>query len=258
MRKGVIVILFLVLAVGGAILYLGNRKQKTGEPLSINPETKIEQREGNRVDVRDVTFPASDGYAISATYRPGRSTLKSAALILVHQYGSTRHDFDAFIPRLQGAGYTILAYDIRGFGLSQNGPADINDFPNDVRGAVEFLKKQPNVDKEKIGIIGASVGANVAFVSSGSIPGIKAAVALSPSNTGKRGVLLGREISNFSPHNIFIVSDEREKSDADFIFSLVGGKKEQKVYPGFGHGIGVLRSAEARRNIIFFLNSILK
>ncbi len=205
----------------------------------------------------EVVFSASDGYKLSGTYWIPDSNQRHPVIILSHQFNSTRHDYDTFIPLLLKNGYVVLAYDTRGFGESKNAPANINGFPKDVIGAISFLQQQKKVDSSKIGIIGASVGANVAFVVSGSVKEIRAAVALSPSNTGARGVLLGNDVPNFSPSRIFIASDEREKSDADFIFMKATDPKEQHVYPGFGHGIGLLRSDQAQNDILSFLKRML-
>lgn len=204
---------------------------------------------------READFAASDGYRLKATVWVSPDA-DAPAIILVHQYGSNRHDFDAFVPALLSEGYTVLAYDIRGFGESRDGPANINDFPKDVVGAVRFLASQ-KAPPSRIGIIGASVGANVAFVASGSVPDIAAAVALSPSNTGPRGVLMGNDIQGFHPNSILIASDEREKSDADFMFNLTRDPKEEKTYPGFGHGVSLLQSADARNDILAFLRARL-
>lgn len=211
----------------------------------------------NNMESRDVSFVASDGYKLSGTFWTPDLKERYSVVILSHQFNSTRHDYDAFIPILLKNGYAVLAYDTRGFGESRNGTANINDFPKDVIGTIDFLKKQTEVDSSRIGIIGASVGANVAFVVSGITQEVRAAVALSPSNTGTRGVLLGNGMPNFSPSRIFIASDEREKGDADFIFTKVSEPKEQHTYPGFGHGIGLLRSSEAQNDILLFLKRML-
>lgn len=228
-----------------------------GENIQTKPRETSAPPSAGAPSPREVSFTAPDGYALSATYWGSDAQPPQPAVILVHQFNSTRHDFDAFVPLLREHGYAVLAYDIRGFGESKNGPADINDFPKDVSGAVAYLKAQADVDHSRIGIIGASVGANVAFVASGSIPDIHAAVALSPSDTGARGVLLGNDVPQFSPGRILIASDEREKRDADAIFAKSGEPKEQRVYPGFGHGVGLLRSEEAQKDIISFLGRML-
>jgi len=225
-----------------------------GENKKLSNETRMPV---SNSESRDVSFVAQDGYKLAGTYWVPDPKKRHPTIILSHQFNSSRHDFDTFIPILLKNGYAVFAYDTRGFGESKNGTANINDFPKDVLGAVEFLKRQAEVDSSRIGIIGTSVGANVAFVVSGSIKEIRAAVALSPSNTGARGVLLGNDILNFSPSHLFIASDEREKSDADFIFGKAVKPKEQHEYPGFGHGIGLLRSDKAQNDILFFLRGLL-
>lgn len=234
-----------------------NKKSESKAPKPLSISSDADNNNKNFFKSRDILFAAPDSYKLSGTYWVPDSNKRHLAIILSHQFNSTRHDYDSFIPVLLKNGYAVIAYDTRGFGESQNGAADINDFPKDVIGAVDFLKKQSEVDSSRIGIIGASVGANVAFVVSGSTNGIRAAVALSPSDTGARGVLLGNGIPNFSPGRIFIASDEREKSDADAVFSKAVEPKEQRVYPGFGHGIGLLRSVEAQNDILSFLKRML-
>lgn len=248
------------LGIFGSFLFFRggeNRKPPSETQISVSNSNDATINNNGVFESRDVSFIAPDGYKISGTFWIPNSKERRPAIILSHQFNSTRHDYDSFIPVLLKNEYAALAYDTRGFGESKNGAANIDDFPKDVIGAVDFLKKQAEVDSTKIGIIGASVGANIAFVVSGSIAEIRAAVALSPSNTGARGVLLGNVIPNFSPGRIFIASDEREKSDADFIFAKSAEPKEQKIYPKFGHGVGLLRSSEAQNDILLFLKQML-
>lgn len=254
-KKYILIVIIIILGIG-AILLLNFNTSKISPPKSTSSAVTIPSNPLSQL-FEEVKFSAADGYKISGSFYPSSSKQKSKTVILVHQFGSNRHDFDILIPELLNSGFTVLDYDIRGMGKSQNGPTQINDFPKDVIGAVNFLKTKAEVDPDKIAIIGASVGANVAYVVSGSVPDIKAAISLSPSNTGSRGVLLGLDIPNFSPHNIFIASDEKEKADADFVFSLSKEIKQQKVYPGFGHGVVLLKSKEARRDILDFLKKIL-
>lgn len=247
MSKKIWLVLGIVILLG--IFFLSQRFNSTPGPV-----TELAQPSG-----RAVEFLAPDGYRISATYYPPQKEGKHPVVILVHQFNSTRADFADFIPDLLKQDFAVLAYDIRGMGQSRGGATQINDFPKDVRGAVDYLKSTSGVESDKVAVLGASVGANVAFVASGSIPEVKAAVSLSPSNTTSRGgVLLGQDIPNFSPHNILIASDENEKTDADFIFSLSREIKRQRVYPGAGHGRSILGNKQAREDIIRFLNDLLK
>lgn len=258
---------FLILMVGlislgvfGLFLFFRggeNKKPPSETQISVTNPDGVTQNNTDGLESRDVSFVASDGYKLSGTFWTPDSKEQPSVIILSHQFNSTRHDYDTFIPILLKNGYAVLAYDTRGFGESRNGTTNINDFPKDAIGAIDFLQKQTEVNSSHIGIIGASVGANVAFVISGITQELRAAVALSPSNTGARGVLLGNDVPNFSPTRIFIASDEREKSDADFIFTKATEPKEQHTYPGFGHGIGLLRSTDAQNDILLFLKRML-
>ncbi len=254
----IIILLFFGAIIAYAVLNTSQESNKKSAPPTTAQNLSLESSPENVNNKQiNVSFKASDGYLISGTFWASISE-KAPAIILVHQFGSTRHDFDSFVPVLLDNGYNVLAYDIRGFGQSKNGTVEsLDDFPKDVVGAINYLKSQSNVDINKIGIIGASVGANVAYVASGSIPQIKVAVSLSPSNTGSSGVLLGHNIQDFSAHNILIASDENEKQDAEFIYNNSKMPKLQKTYPGFGHGVGILNSTDAQKDILDFLKDNL-
>ncbi|MBN2621092.1 alpha/beta fold hydrolase [candidate division WOR-3 bacterium] len=65
-------------------------------------------------------------------------------------------------------GYTVLTFDWRGFGASD--PWDIaeddlccTEFLIDYAAAIDFIKTQPEVDSEKIGLMGFSTGAYLSF-----------------------------------------------------------------------------------------------
>ena len=47
----------------------------------------------------------------------------------------------------------------------------------DIRAAVAFLQTQPEVDPDRIGIYGGSLGGSVALLSAGALPGLRAVVA---------------------------------------------------------------------------------
>lgn len=244
--------LFLFVFLIGTIFF----PKKTG--LESKRETLSEEESPKRSGSQEVSFKATDGYDLSGTFWKTTRSASAAAVVLVHQFQSNRHDFDSFISPLLKEGYNVLAYDTRGFGQSSHGPTQINDFPKDIEGAVRFLENQASVNLQKIAVVGASVGANEAFVASGSVAQVKAAVALSPSNTGNRGVLMGFDLPNFLPRNILVASDEKEKPDADIIFAFCQEPKVQKIYPGFGHGRNLLKSPEARADVLSFLKERLK
>ncbi len=193
----------------------------------------------------DITFEAADGGALRGSWYSAKGVSQNRAIILLHQYGGSRHDFDSFIPVLVENGYSVLAYDMRGEPV---------DYPKDVPSAVTFVKNQLRTPKQKIGIIGASLGANVAFVASGDIPEVGAVVLLSPGVSGIRGQVVD---AHAQPSHVLVMSNEGEWAEANIIFDKARDPKEQKMYPGFGHGVELLRSYDARADILRFLANML-
>jgi alpha-beta hydrolase superfamily lysophospholipase len=64
----------------------------------------------------EVQFATGDGVLLSGSLTvPQR---RAPVVVLVHQFGSDRHDWDGFVPVLDRAGFATLAYDTRGMGRS--------------------------------------------------------------------------------------------------------------------------------------------
>ena len=110
---------------------------------------------------RDVTFPARDGFRLSAWYVPGRS---GAAVILLHGSHGTRADTVQYLRMLAADGYAVLAYDARGHGASAGQTNALGwRGADDLAGAVAFLERQPGVEGRKIAALGLSMGAEEAL-----------------------------------------------------------------------------------------------
>ena len=110
---------------------------------------------------RDVTFPARDGFRLSAWYVPGRS---GAAVILLHGSHGTRADTVPYLRMLAADGYAVLAYDARGHGASAGQTNALGwRGADDLAGAVAFLERQPGVEGRKIAALGLSMGAEEAL-----------------------------------------------------------------------------------------------
>lgn len=109
----------------------------------------------------DVRLAAPDGAALAGWYIPTRN---GAAVILLHGYGGNRMGtwFQARV--LAREGYGVLMYDARASGESGGrrrsfGWQDIADVP----AAIAFLQARPEVDANRIGILGVSTGGEIAL-----------------------------------------------------------------------------------------------
>lgn len=119
-----------------------------------------------------------DDVGLAAAYYPATTTNPVApAAVLLHSFGENRDEWGSFPLLLQHNGIHVLNFDFRGHGestrrITADGPQRVDyqnftarDFQNllvDVNTAVSWLEEQPGVDKDRIVLIGTSLGANLA------------------------------------------------------------------------------------------------
>ena len=144
---------------------------------------------------QEVSFITDDGVIIEGLYVPAGDR-SATTFILLHGLGSNQEEWQAFAHKLLAAGYGFLSYDARGHGdstMRKNGLAiTYQTFGNqgndsgwfkmlgDLDKAVKFLTREKGIPEKKIGIMGASLGANIALVYSAGNTAIKPVVLLSP------------------------------------------------------------------------------
>lgn len=146
-----------------------------------------------------ITWNTSDGVSMVGTYH-GASNPNSSTWVLLHGLGSGRGEWDSFARRLAAQGSGVFVYDLRGHGESNRGitrsltsyVVDYNDWRSagpgspwdamvsDLDQAVKIINEHYAVPIKKIGIGGASLGANVALVYASDHPHVPALVLLSP------------------------------------------------------------------------------
>ena len=124
-----------------------------------------------------VTIP-SLGFNLAGTITRPKTAAPAPALILIGGSGPTDRDetvagipiFGHVARDLVDAGFVVVRYDKRGVGQSggRAESATIADYAEDVRlGGADWLEKQKDVDKERIGLVGHSEGALVAMLAAG-------------------------------------------------------------------------------------------
>ncbi len=124
----------------------------------------------------------------------------------------------------------------------------------DAAAAIEYLETRSEVEADVIGVVGASVGANLAYVASGAFPDVRATVSMSPNASPPGGVLLGRDISGFQPRSLLFMSDEAEAGDADALAQNVAEPVDVIVYEGrTAHGAQLLDNPAVKPDILGWL-----
>jgi len=123
----------------------------------------------------DVRFPTADGFVVAAWYVPSSN---GAGVVLRHGAGSTRDDVLEQLRVLAAHGYGVLATDARGHGASDGRAMEFGWYGDaDVSAAVDFLTVRSDVEPERIGIVGMSMGGEEAIGAAAADPRIRAVVA---------------------------------------------------------------------------------
>lgn len=129
---------------------------------------------------QDVSFPsAEDQLTLKGWFIPSPGSTR--ALILVHGMGHHRDAPDIKMlllgSKLVRQGFSVLQFDLRGYGESEGKRFSLGFYePRDVRGAVDYLIKRGYAPGH-IGVIGWSMGAATAIISTARDPRIGAVVA---------------------------------------------------------------------------------
>ena len=122
-----------------------------------------------------VTLSTADGVRLAGWYVPSTNR---AAVVLLHGAGSTRSDVLDEAVVLASHGVGVLMIDARGHGDSGGRAMDFGWHGDaDIAAATGYLAVRPDVDRERIGVVGMSMGGEQAIGASASNPLIRAVVA---------------------------------------------------------------------------------
>lgn len=130
----------------------------------------------------EIAFTSIDSLTLRGWYIPSKN---KGAIILMHGLAANRLMMLDIATILARHDYGVLLFDLRAHGESEG---DVMPYggpeAEDVRGAVTFLQNRPDVDPERIGVMGWSLGAQVGILAAATTSEIKAVVADGPGATG--------------------------------------------------------------------------
>jgi len=113
-------------------------------------------------------------------FKPQAGQPPHPALILLHGFAGHAHTLAGLARRCAANGYAALALSLRGW-LGSEGENDQGlRQPLDVLAAIDWLAKRPLVDRHRIGLVGASMGGQVALLTAAHKPPIRAVAAYFP------------------------------------------------------------------------------
>ena len=123
----------------------------------------------------EVRIGASGGRELSAWYVPSRN---GAAVLVGHGSGGSRERVLEEIRMLAANGYGVLAFDLFGNGESSGHSNGLGDNAQPaVDAALDWLARRPDVDPDRIGAFGSSLGGEVLLEATARDPRLRAVVS---------------------------------------------------------------------------------
>jgi pimeloyl-ACP methyl ester carboxylesterase len=156
--------MWVLAAVGAAVLYQvgilaalvaawrNPRKAPARTPADIG------------IPFEDIRFPTARGLSLHGWWVPGGRPGRSPVVLLVHGWGRNVERMLPYVGMLHPAGCHLLAFDARHHGLSDpDGHASMPKFSEDIRAAVALVAARPDVDPERVAVLGLSIGGSAAI-----------------------------------------------------------------------------------------------
>jgi pimeloyl-ACP methyl ester carboxylesterase len=194
---------------------------------------------------QQVSMKTEDGITLLGTfYLPSRP---GPAIILVHMQTRSREDWQALGPRLADAGFAALAVDLRGHGASDPPPpgtdaGDLSRMMIDLKAARTFLASRSDVVQGRIGLAGASIGANLAILFAAGEPTVRS-LALLSAGLDYRGLRTEAAMARLTKSAALFVSSDEDSyatNSARRLAQQPGGTREMRLLTGAGHGTVML------------------
>ncbi|MBI5073303.1 alpha/beta fold hydrolase [Candidatus Woesearchaeota archaeon] len=210
------------------------------------------------LDPNDFILTTADEVNITAEYH--ETNAAERAVLLVHMLGHDKSDYDNLSLNLQKSGFTVLAIDLRGHGTSDLDyttftDADWQNLVLDVQAGVDYLEQK---GYNRIGVVGASIGANAALKQGVQDTRIDALVLLSAGENYHNLTILDIAPFYTRPVMIVVALDDKDAAVAGTkLYNSIGTVQPNlnlKVYQAGGHGTDMLKNvAGADATIISWL-----
>jgi len=193
-----------------------------------------------------VMLRTDDGVSLVASwYEP--ASRPAPAVVLVHMLQRSRKDWDSFASRLAADGIGALAVDLRGHGESQGSAGEnLSLMLQDVKAARRHLATQVEVNHARIGLAGASAGANLVALEASADTGTASLALLSPS-LDYRGLRIEAAVRKYGSRPLLLVAGDDDPyalRSAKDLQKAGSGIRELLVLRNAGHGTGMLKAPE--------------
>lgn len=167
----------------------------------------------------DVEFATEDGTLLRGrTYCPPESG-SFPGIVMAHGFGGVQQLIEHYAELFAEAGFSVLLYDHRGFGISDGSPRqEVDPYKqmSDWRDAMTFALQHNKFDEAAgLGVWGSSFAGGLAIVLAAIDPRVRVVVAQIPNVSGRRN---GSKLFTRAQ-----ISEIRERSLRDRVNRIAGG-----------------------------------
>lgn len=172
-----------VLAIPAAALYVAARCYSAEARSFVRQKHPVDPESAREAlgEVEAVALPFAGGH-LRGVYAPARNR---AAVLLCHGSSGDRNALLVEAQALQTLGFGVLLLDSPGHGESDGEVHWSADEVRAVRAAVDYLTTRADVDKNRLGVLGFSMGGYIAAMAAAEEPRLRA-VVLSATPTDAR------------------------------------------------------------------------
>lgn len=197
------------------------------------------------VEPHIVYFTAQDGVQVGGSlFLPDR--LPAPAVVLLPMAARTRHDWDTTAMAFARGGVAALAIDFRAVGLPADGATEqigsLADLVRDADAARAYLAARPDIVPSRIGMAGASLGANVAALAAAGDPVVRS-IALLSASLDYRGLRIEQAITKYGNRPALLVASSEDPfalRTARTLATTGAGQRELRILSDAGHGTVML------------------
>lgn len=204
--------------------------------VTASPQATVEQEllMGERVEIEGI----DELKLVGTLYTPGDTPSPWPGVILLHMLWGDRSSWEDFAIKLTDAGYAVLAVDMRGHG-DTGGEVDWDLAGNDLQQVWNYLGARPDIDGDRMAVLGASIGANMALVTGADKSNARTVVLLSPG-LNYAGVEIRDPLLTYGERPMLIVASQEDTYAADSsrrLEEIALGETRLVMYQGAGHGL---------------------
>jgi len=121
-----------------------------------------------------VTVQSRAGITLAGRFFPGQSR---TTIILSHGYGDDQNQMLPWADFLNRAGYSVFTYDMRNRGASGGDAMTLGALEQeDLLSVIDAVAARPDVDRDKLGALGVSLGGATTILAAARDPRLKAVV----------------------------------------------------------------------------------